>query len=488
MMLFGVGIGQLSASDFPTVTGTPPNVSFPATQVPAAIDLRNYFAVTGISGTVVQFTTPGVGAFNVEMNAAAAPNTVANFLSYVNAGSYADSIIHRSVPGFVIQGGGFLNNPSLSAIPANAPIALETADTLLNARGAIAMARSLNSNSATTQWFINTIDNSVNLSPASAGGYAVFGRVTGTGMTVVDAIAARPILNGNVFVNSCSTTSSVVNVNVSTLPPTFGAGWVFLGSTVSNVAGNIVTLNANANQALSGGFAPTSKFFSPFDQLPVLQPLPPGGTVFLSNLITNHTIKVVPIFPAAPNAPSVVTFSASSSNPVITATLSGSSLSLAATANVNATATVTVTATDTNGNFAQSAFQVTATVPTALQSWRQTWFGSTANTGNAVNDADPYHRGIPNLATFALLGPAQNPATASIAQLPQVQMSGGNFFYQFNTPGGASGVTYAAEWRPDLATGNWQSVADSGSGTLHIFSIPTGPNPQIFLRLKVTEQ
>ncbi len=489
--VFDGAVAQLTASDLPTLSGSIPPASFPALQVPAPIDLRNYFAVTSITGTVVQFTTPGVGVFNVEMNATAAPNTVANFLSYVNAGSYTDSIVHRSDQQLgVIQGGGyFLFGSNVFTIAANAPINLETTDTLLNVRGTISMARTSFPNSATTQWFINTVDNSQILPSANGGGYAVFGRITGTGMDVVDGIATRPVLGGFVTVTSSSTSNA--SVTISSAPASFGPGWSLLGSLVVSRNGNLVVLNANANQTIDGTSGPvtfaTSRFASPFDQLPVLQTLPPDGSVALTNLITNHSIRVVPIFPAVANGPAVVTFTASSSNPVITATISGSNLNLAATANVDATANVTVTATDTNGNFVQTTFAVTTTFQPPVQAWRQNWYHTTVNSGDAANDADPYHRGIPNLAAFALIGPAQDPSTASLAQAPQVQVSGGNFFYRFTEPAGVGGVRYAAQWTADLAAPNWQPVSDTGSGTEHIFSVPTGANPQIFLRLLVTE-
>ena len=110
------------------------------------------------------------------------------------------------------------------------------------------------------------------------------------------------------------------------------------------------------------------------------------------------------------------------------------------------------------------------------------------NTGNAADTSDPYHKGIANLSVFAFLGPNQNPATAQLSQLPQPQMSGGNFLYSFIQPTGVTGVTYGAEWSADLSTGSWTPIADTGTAPQHLFSIPIGSNPRLFLRLKVTEQ
>ncbi len=129
-----------------------------------------------------------LGNIDIQLHADSAPNTVANFLRYVNDDDYNNSYIHRSVPGFIIQGGGFTSVNGVSgAVPVDAPIALEA--NLSNVRGTIAMARGTNINSATSQWFFNLADNT-NLDGSN--GYAVFGTVV-NGMDVVDAIAALPV-------------------------------------------------------------------------------------------------------------------------------------------------------------------------------------------------------------------------------------------------------------------------------------------------------
>jgi cyclophilin family peptidyl-prolyl cis-trans isomerase len=151
----------------------------------------------------VQFRTV-LGTFNVELFPAAAPITVPNFLNYVNAGRFDNSFVHRSDKGLgVIQGGGFVIT---SAAPLAAePIATETDPmialeyNLANTRGTIAMARTGEPNSAQSGWFINMDDNSIEFGPANGGGYAVFGRVTGSGMTVADAIHALNIYIANPF-------------------------------------------------------------------------------------------------------------------------------------------------------------------------------------------------------------------------------------------------------------------------------------------------
>ena len=149
-----------------------------------------------VADTVVRFDT-AVGAFDVELFDTVTPITVDNFLNYVDDGDYIDSIVHRSVPGFVIQGGGFkINNGGFldgTAVPTDPPIANEPF--ISNTRGTLAMAKFAGDpDSATSQWFINLGDNSANLDFQN-GGFSVFGQVLGDGMDIVDAIAALPTVD-----------------------------------------------------------------------------------------------------------------------------------------------------------------------------------------------------------------------------------------------------------------------------------------------------
>lgn len=179
--------GALRATDFPTVKTVLPDLPTTPGVLVTPIDLRNHFEITAVTAQVVQFQTT-LGNYNLALRPDAAPASVTNFLNYVNGGRYVNTIVHRSDKSLgVIQGGGY-GLPSLGRIPTNAPIALEY--NLPNLRGTIAMARTTQVNSATSEWFINTDDNTVDLGQSNGGGYAVFGKVLGTGMTVVDAIHA----------------------------------------------------------------------------------------------------------------------------------------------------------------------------------------------------------------------------------------------------------------------------------------------------------
>ncbi len=138
--------------------------------------------------TVVMETT--LGNIEIELNAAKAPITVENFLSYVDAKFYDGTIFHRVIPNFMVQGGGF--TADMEQKPTKAPIKNEANNGLKNSRGTIAMARTMIVDSATAQFFINTVDNNfLNFSaPNPRGyGYAVFGEVV-EGMDVVDQISA----------------------------------------------------------------------------------------------------------------------------------------------------------------------------------------------------------------------------------------------------------------------------------------------------------
>lgn len=128
------------------------------------------------------------GVIELELDEAKAPETVKNFVEYVNAGFYDGTIFHRVIDGFMIQGGGL--EPGMKEKSTRAPVKNEADNGLANERGTIAMARTNDPHSATAQFFINLVDNGF-LNHRSATidgwGYCVFGRVT-EGMDVVDAI------------------------------------------------------------------------------------------------------------------------------------------------------------------------------------------------------------------------------------------------------------------------------------------------------------
>ncbi|MEW5774564.1 MAG: peptidylprolyl isomerase [Thermodesulfobacteriota bacterium] len=134
---------------------------------------------------VVRMDT-SLGTVLLVLDAKAAPATVANFLAYVDQGFFNGAIFHRVIPGFMVQGGGY--EQSMARKNTLPPIKLETAAGLENKRGTLAMARTNDPDSATSQFFINLVDNAfLNPGPGNPG-YAVFGKVL-RGMEVVDAMA-----------------------------------------------------------------------------------------------------------------------------------------------------------------------------------------------------------------------------------------------------------------------------------------------------------
>lgn len=138
--------------------------------------------------------TTSLGEIVLELDAAKAPKTVDNFVQYVKAGHYNGTVFHRVIENFMIQGGGFAAD--MKEKPTRAPIGLESRNGLSNVRGTVAMARTMDPNSATAQFFINVKDNDfLNAANSRDGnGYAVFGKVI-SGMDVVDRI--RAVKTGN---------------------------------------------------------------------------------------------------------------------------------------------------------------------------------------------------------------------------------------------------------------------------------------------------
>ncbi|MES2976299.1 MAG: peptidylprolyl isomerase [Pseudomonadota bacterium] len=141
-----------------------------------------------MSNPKVELHITGKGVITLELDAEKAPKTVANFLAYVNKGHYNNTVFHRVIPGFMVQGGGF--EPGMKQKPTDAPIENEANNGLKNNKYTVAMARTQAPHSASAQFFINASDNGFlnHTAPSLQGwGYAVFGKVV-SGADVVDAI------------------------------------------------------------------------------------------------------------------------------------------------------------------------------------------------------------------------------------------------------------------------------------------------------------
>jgi cyclophilin family peptidyl-prolyl cis-trans isomerase len=231
-----------------------------------AINLGAYIQDPNVPGTAVrmfvQIGNLSSGNIDLALDDAETPQTVANFLAYLNDGYFTNTIIHRSVPGFIIQGGEyyFSSLTQLSYIPTFSAVPNEPG--ISNVAGTIAMAKvSGNVNSATDQWFINLVDNSSNLDNQD-GGFTAFGQILGNGLDVANAIAAVPTYNGTSIaadwtnIPLTSTTignsngfliSSFVTISMAVIPPvtyTVSSGNTSL--VTASVSGNSLTLTPSA--------------------------------------------------------------------------------------------------------------------------------------------------------------------------------------------------------------------------------------------------
>jgi len=159
----------------------------------AAVVACMAFAVTAEAKNPVVLMETSMGNVKMELFETEAPISVKNFLDYVNKGFYGGTIFHRVISGFMIQGGGF--STDFKQKPTSGPIKNEAGNGLKNTRGTIAMARTGAPDSATSQFFINVVNNDMLNRPNPDGfGYAVFGKVI-EGMDVVDKI--KSVKTGN---------------------------------------------------------------------------------------------------------------------------------------------------------------------------------------------------------------------------------------------------------------------------------------------------
>ena len=156
---------------------------------PVEVDLSEFFEIDGVTGQIVEMKFDE-GAVNIEMLSDVAPLNVENFLSYVDDNSLDNTIIHRSIADFVIQGGSFTATLPIESVVTRDPVVNEFS--LSNLRGTLSMAKLPDQpDSATSGYFINMADNS-NILDTQNGGFTVFARVIGSGMDIADAIHAIP--------------------------------------------------------------------------------------------------------------------------------------------------------------------------------------------------------------------------------------------------------------------------------------------------------
>ena len=296
LLIASTGFAQTLAPKATTGIGAR---SAPAGGAAVTVDLSQNFAIDGQTAQLVRFDS-ALGRFDVMMRPDKAPNHVTNFLRYVDASIYDNTILHRSAKfpadtnttrWSIIQGGGFTAvAPPGPGVTLFSPIALEY--NLPNARGTLAAARTNDVNSATSQWYFNVADNSETLGAANGGGYSVYGQVIGNGMTVVDLLATINAFNYGNFVG---------------IPLRFYPG---------------------------------------------------SGVPTLQNLTIINRVFRINTYPTSNDSEAALTFTATSSNPaVVAAAINGSTLSL--TPGQLGTATITVRAAGIQGAFAEQTFTFT---------------------------------------------------------------------------------------------------------------------------------
>ena len=182
----------MQAQNAPRVLESPAAVNVKRGGGTTKIDLRKVFGITDVRGPIARFDTAS-GAIDVELFSEVTPLSVANFRAYVNGGRYKDTFIHRAMPGFVIQGGGYKIAPDVPHIAAFAPVKNEYQRS--NLPGTIAMAKlGGDPNSATSEWFFNLADNSANLDNQN-GGFTVFGKILAKGLGRAQGVTGLQIVN-----------------------------------------------------------------------------------------------------------------------------------------------------------------------------------------------------------------------------------------------------------------------------------------------------
>ena len=243
------------------------------------------------------------GPFQIELFDSVAPKTVANFLHYVNTDAYNNSIFHQSLPGFVLQGGGFTTSSwslssttQLNPIVSQGTIASEAG--IPNTTGTLAMALANGPNSGADEWFINLADNSSLNGSSSGGPYTVFGKVVGDGMQIVDQIAAFPRENlggemSNLPVDTAHNNQLAVITSITVDAGI--TGMVFDDANFNGafdageggISGQVIYLDANNNGALDAGEASTVTDANGLYSFPGLAP---GSYVVREVVLPNHGI------------------------------------------------------------------------------------------------------------------------------------------------------------------------------------------------------
>jgi cyclophilin family peptidyl-prolyl cis-trans isomerase len=377
---------------------------------PLSVNLAHAFGMEAIDDQVVRFTsqfstsgTPVVLDMAIFSNRT--PVTRQNFLEYVTGGGYQNSFVHRSVPGFVIQGGGFRINAGnqFESVPTDPPIMNEFG--VSNTLGTISMAKvGGNPDSATSQWFVSLGENSDTLDPQN-GGFTVFGRITKSTLGNAQAFG-----NPNIF--------------------------------------------------------PIYDYGDAFTELPLWSThVPPN--IFISELILFHQVELVPLPPGeAGEDPTLAYAVVSDSNPGIAALgiEPGGSLTVSPVPGQSGSTFVTVRATDSAGNTVDDTFTVNVNRTDAFSTWAAEISFPNGESGIAQNpDGDAWN----NLQEFAFLGDPALPDQTGRTIFPgQVGTTAKYLTITFPVRKFTQGLTYSVEANSTLS-GSWTEIWKSTDGFSH---------------------
>lgn len=376
---------------------------------PLSVNLNSAFGTEAIDDQVVRFTSDnfisgGVSVYiDMAIFSTRTPSTRQNFLNYVNADRYVKSFIHRSVPGFVIQGGGIRVNANnaFEYVPVFEPIINEFG--ISNTLGTISMAKSDgNANSATSQWFVSMGANSAYLD-AQNGGFTVFGRLTKSTLGTAQ---------------------------------TFG----------------------------SPSFFPVFNFGAPLDQLPLYHTHVIGSDISIPELILFTNVALIPLPAGEAGESTALTYSvADNTNPALATASVGSNgtLEIVPASGQTGSTTVTVRATDSVGNTVDDSFLLYVNLTDNYATWAtRTAFSGGASDATQNPDADAWN----NLQEFAFLGdPAAGDRTGE-AVYAGTDGTGPRFLtLTFPVRKATTGLRYSVEAASNLS-GTWTEIWKSADG------------------------
>jgi cyclophilin family peptidyl-prolyl cis-trans isomerase len=485
----------------------------------AAVSLTNAFSDPDSESAVKVTTNLGEMDFILFNNEA--PATVTNFMSYVNAATnnFNNSVIHRAIPGFIVQGGAFkVSGPpnSFTSTPTTASPVNEPG--ISNKATTVSMAKvGGNPSSATNQFFVNLVDNASNLDGQN-GGFTVFARVAGAGLNVANAISNLP--------NPTDPTVTLDGTSTTTL-----TNWPLTSASAAMDTTKVVTITSVATEpvlsySVTGNTNPTvatTTISGTNAQINALAGGTTSVTVTATDLDGNTVSQTVPITvnqaPAFTNGPPTTTgvvgtlysFTCTASGypaPTFTKTAGTLPTGLTLTAagvlsgTPTATGTFTGTITASNGIGTAATQNFSITIDQTLSNWASDF---NLSGSDALPSADSDHDGHTNLEEFALM---TNPTITNTTAVPSYVLAapGATKFGEITFPVRklAPSLTYTVEASTDLVSGSWSTLWTSADGfSASVISLavdltdrtvltvrdtqPSPPATRRFLRVKISQ-